>query len=173
MMAASGEFSLAQPIWKRIEANVANDRFVMQERLRHWEARERKKQREYEKLEQKEKERMEEQQKHALWLKQFLEDYDDERDDQKYYKYEQLLFASLNSTVQFLFLLLLGDEKWSVGALNVKEKWNQMPGIVKRKKKNLKNSKTRFSPKATPIPMPHSNRLLVLSYSLLLFSIVV
>jgi len=54
--------------------------------LRHWEGRERKKQREYEKLEMKEKERIDEQQKQALWLKQFLEDYDDERDDGKYYK---------------------------------------------------------------------------------------
>lgn len=57
-----------------------------QERLRHWESRERKKLRDYEKLELKEKERIEEQQKQAIWLKQFLEDYDDERDDAKYYK---------------------------------------------------------------------------------------
>ena len=63
-----------------------NVQLECQERLRHWEARERKKSREYEKLEQKEKERAEEQQKQAVWLKQFLEDYDDERDDAKYYK---------------------------------------------------------------------------------------
>jgi RNA-binding protein 25 len=54
--------------------------------LRHWESRERKKLRDYDKLELKEKERIEEQQKQAVWLKQFLEDYDDERDDAKYYK---------------------------------------------------------------------------------------
>lgn len=74
-------------------AKLTNGRCVVQERLRHWEGRERKRQREYEKIEQKEKERMEEQQKHALWLKQFLEDYDDERDDPKYYKYVYWLFA--------------------------------------------------------------------------------
>ena len=60
--------------------------------MRHWESRERKKQREYEKLELKEKERIDEQQKQALWLKQFLEDYDDERDDGKYYKYTAIPF---------------------------------------------------------------------------------
>lgn len=54
--------------------------------MRQWESRERKKLREYEKLELKEKERIEEQQRQAVWLKQFLEDYDDERDDPKYYK---------------------------------------------------------------------------------------
>lgn len=59
---------------------------IQQERLRHWESRERKKLRDYDKLELKEKERVEEQQKQAVWLKQFLEDYDDERDDAKYYK---------------------------------------------------------------------------------------
>ena len=59
--------------------------------MRHWESRERKKQREYEKFELKEKERIDEQQKQALWLKQFLEDYDDERDDGKYYKYIAIL----------------------------------------------------------------------------------
>ena len=60
--------------------------WIQQERLRHWESRERKKLRDYDKLELKEKERIEEQQKQAVWLKQFLEDYDDERDDSKYYK---------------------------------------------------------------------------------------
>ena len=63
-----------------------------QERLRHWEARERKKLREHDKLELKEKERVEEQQKQAVWLKQFLEDYDDERDDAKYYKYKNIIY---------------------------------------------------------------------------------
>ena len=60
--------------------------FYLQERLRHWEGRERKKLREHEKVELKEKEKIDEQHKQALWLKQFLEDYDDERDDGKYYK---------------------------------------------------------------------------------------
>ena len=72
---------------ERFFGRFSNFVVVVQERLRHWEARERKKAREYEKLEQKERERIEEQQRHAIWLKQFLEDYDDERDDAKYYKY--------------------------------------------------------------------------------------
>lgn len=71
---------------KKAEKKAREKEVTYQERLRQWEARERKKSREYEKLELKEKERAEEQQKQAVWLKQFLEDYDDERDDTKYYK---------------------------------------------------------------------------------------
>merc|ERR1712137_965717 len=71
---------------KKIDKKAREKEVAYQERLRHWEARERKKLREHDKLELKEKERVEEQQKQAIWLKQFLEDYDDERDDAKYYK---------------------------------------------------------------------------------------
>lgn len=71
---------------KKAEKKAREKEVAYQERLRHWESRERKKLRDYDKLELKEKERVEEQQKQAVWLKQFLEDYDDERDDAKYYK---------------------------------------------------------------------------------------
>jgi len=71
---------------KKTDKKAREKEVAYQERLRHWEARERKKLREHDKLELKEKERVEEQQKQAIWLKQFLEDYDDERDDAKYYK---------------------------------------------------------------------------------------
>jgi len=71
---------------KKADKKAREKEVAYQERLRHWEARERKKLREHDKLELKEKERVEEQQKQAVWLKQFLEDYDDERDDAKYYK---------------------------------------------------------------------------------------
>ena len=56
------------------------------QRLKNWEARERKKAREYEKRREKEEEKKMEEQEEGRRLKEFLEDYDDERDDPKYYK---------------------------------------------------------------------------------------
>ncbi|GAB6021729.1 putative RNA-binding protein 25 [Chamberlinius hualienensis] len=64
---------------------------IYQERLRNWEARERKKAREYDKYKEKEEEKHNEEIKEARRLKEFLEDYDDERDDPKYYKSNALL----------------------------------------------------------------------------------
>lgn len=53
---------------------------------RAWEARERRKAKEYEKEREKERLKEEEREREAKRLKEFLEDYDDERDDIKYYK---------------------------------------------------------------------------------------
>jgi len=54
--------------------------------LRKWESRERKKARDYEKEKEREKERKTDETKEARRLKEFFEDYDDERDDVKFYK---------------------------------------------------------------------------------------
>ena len=59
--------------------------FVVQ-LLRKWESRERKKTRDYEKEKDREKERKSDESKEARRLKEFFEDYDDERDDVKFYK---------------------------------------------------------------------------------------
>lgn len=55
--------------------------------MKKWEARERKKACEYEKEKERETERQNEEAKEARRLREFLEDYDDERDDVKYYKW--------------------------------------------------------------------------------------
>uniref|UniRef100_A0A915BZI4 RNA-binding protein 25 n=3 Tax=Parascaris TaxID=6254 RepID=A0A915BZI4_PARUN len=60
------------------------------ERLRKWEAREKRQAKLYEKDEQREKQRKRDTQKEAKKLKHFLEDYDDERNDPKYYKSSSL-----------------------------------------------------------------------------------
>ncbi|VDN43424.1 unnamed protein product [Gongylonema pulchrum] len=60
------------------------------ERLRKWEARERRQAKLYDRDEQREKQRKRDMQKEAKKLKHFLEDYDDERMDQKYYKSSSL-----------------------------------------------------------------------------------
>lgn len=57
-----------------------------QERLRAWEGRERRKAKDYDKEKERERCREEEREREAKRLKEFLEDYDDERDDHKYYK---------------------------------------------------------------------------------------
>ncbi|VDD88319.1 unnamed protein product [Enterobius vermicularis] len=59
-------------------------------RFRKWEARERRQAKLYEKNEQREKQRKRDLLKEAKKLKHFLEDYDDERMDQKYYKSSSL-----------------------------------------------------------------------------------
>ena len=58
-----------------------------QERLRDWEARERRKAKEHEKEKERERLKEEDREREAKRLKEFLEDYDDERDDAKYYKW--------------------------------------------------------------------------------------
>lgn len=60
--------------------------FLLQERLRTWESRERHKAKELAKEREKKRLKEEEREREAKRLKEFLEDYDDERDDIKYYK---------------------------------------------------------------------------------------
>lgn len=55
--------------------------------FRIWENRERKKAKEYERTKEKELKREEKREKEAKVMKEFLEDYDDERDDPKYFKW--------------------------------------------------------------------------------------
>lgn len=57
-----------------------------QRRLREWELRESRKAKEYEREKHKEEKIKGEEEKETRRLKEFLEDYDDERDDPKYYK---------------------------------------------------------------------------------------
>ena len=58
-------------------------------RLKRWESRERGMSKKYEREERKEKDRKKSLQKEGKRLKLFLEDYDDEKDDPKYYKSSQ------------------------------------------------------------------------------------
>nr|XP_037274487.1 RNA-binding protein 25-like [Rhipicephalus microplus] len=71
---------------KKLERKLREKEAAYQERLRNWEARERRKAKEYEKERLKEEEKLAEEAKEARRLKEFLEDYEDERDDVKYYK---------------------------------------------------------------------------------------
>ncbi|XP_074646948.1 RNA-binding protein 25-like isoform X2 [Tubulanus polymorphus] len=71
---------------KKLERKLREKETAYQERLKVWEARERKKTREYEKEKEKEDERKFEEAKEGRRLREFLEDYDDERDDPKFYK---------------------------------------------------------------------------------------
>ena len=69
---------------------INNNMLSIQERLRAWETRETKKGKEYEKDRLKEKKKAEEMEREGRKLKEFLEDYDDERDDPKFYKGREL-----------------------------------------------------------------------------------
>lgn len=71
---------------KKLERKLREKEAAYQELLRKWESRERKKTREYERERQREKERRSEENKESKRLREFLEDYNDERDDVKYYK---------------------------------------------------------------------------------------
>lgn len=71
---------------RKLEKKLREKEAAYQERLKNWEARERKKAREYEKEREREEERKAEESREGRRLKEFLEDYDDERDDVKYYK---------------------------------------------------------------------------------------
>jgi len=75
---------------KRAERKAREKEANYQERLRAWETRETKKGKEYEKERLKEKKKVEEMEREGRKLKEFLEDYDDERDDPKFYKGREL-----------------------------------------------------------------------------------
>nr|XP_054758948.1 RNA-binding protein 25-like isoform X1 [Lytechinus pictus] len=71
---------------RKLERKLREKEEAYQERLRNWETRERKKQRDHEKMMEKEESERSEMDKEGKRLKEFLEDYEDERDDPKYYK---------------------------------------------------------------------------------------
>nr|KAG5712289.1 hypothetical protein BaRGS_023868 [Batillaria attramentaria] len=71
---------------RKLEKKLREKEAAYQERLKNWEQRERKKSREYEKEKEREDERKAEEAREARRLKEFLEDYDDLRDDPKFYK---------------------------------------------------------------------------------------
>uniref|UniRef100_A0A3Q3WQY2 PWI domain-containing protein n=1 Tax=Mola mola TaxID=94237 RepID=A0A3Q3WQY2_MOLML len=71
---------------RKLERKLRDKEAAYQERLKNWELRERKKARDYAKESEREDERRREMVKEGKRLKEFLEDYDDERDDPKYYR---------------------------------------------------------------------------------------
>ncbi|XP_036811262.1 RNA-binding protein 25 isoform X2 [Oncorhynchus mykiss] len=71
---------------RKLERKMRDKETAYQERLKNWEIRERKKARDYDKENQREEERRHEMTKEAKRLKEFLEDYDDDRDESKYYR---------------------------------------------------------------------------------------
>lgn len=71
---------------RRLERRLREKEASYQKRLRNWEARELRKSKDYVKYEMKQEMRKEDEVKEMRGLKQFLEDYDDDRDDPKYYK---------------------------------------------------------------------------------------
>lgn len=75
---------------KKNERRAREKEAAYQERLRAWETRERRKQKEYEKEAEKFRAKREAKEREAKRLKEFLEDYDDDRDDAKYYKGKEL-----------------------------------------------------------------------------------
>ncbi|XP_046400942.1 RNA-binding protein 25-like isoform X1 [Ischnura elegans] len=75
---------------KKMDRRAREKEAAYQERLRNWEGRERRKAKEQEKERERERLRQEEQSREAKRLKEFLEDYDDERDDPKFYKGREL-----------------------------------------------------------------------------------
>lgn len=75
---------------KKNERRAREKEAAYQERLRAWETRERRKQKEYEKEAEKRRAKREAREREAKRLKEFLEDYDDDRDDAKYYKGKEL-----------------------------------------------------------------------------------
>ncbi|RWS27023.1 RNA-binding protein 25-like protein [Leptotrombidium deliense] len=71
---------------RRMERKLREKEASYQERLRNWEARELRKSKDYEKDKSKQEMKRDEESKEMKRLKQFLEDYDDDRDDNKFYK---------------------------------------------------------------------------------------
>ncbi|XP_044541375.1 RNA-binding protein 25-like [Gracilinanus agilis] len=71
---------------RKLERKLREKEAAYQKRLKNWEIRERKKTREYEKEAGREEERRREMTEEAKLLKEFLEDYDDDRDNPKYYR---------------------------------------------------------------------------------------
>jgi RNA-binding protein 25 len=75
---------------KRADRKARDKEASYQERLRKWEARELKMTKNYENDRLKEARRLGEQEHEGKKLREFLEDYDDDRDDEKYYKGSKL-----------------------------------------------------------------------------------
>ena len=75
---------------KKAERKARDKETSYQERLRKWELREQRMQSDYKKDKSKELKRIEDIEREAKKLREFLEDYDDDRDDEKYYKNEKL-----------------------------------------------------------------------------------
>jgi len=75
---------------RRLERKLRDKEMAYRDRLRDWEQREEKRQKEYEIEKKKEMQRRLAMQKDAKKLKQFLEDYDDEKDDVVHYKSSNL-----------------------------------------------------------------------------------
>lgn len=71
---------------RKLERKLRDKEAAYQERLKNWELRERKKARDYAKDSEREDERRRDMMKEGKRLKEFLEDYDDDRDDPKYYR---------------------------------------------------------------------------------------
>ncbi|KAK5604496.1 putative RNA-binding protein 25 [Crenichthys baileyi] len=71
---------------RKLERKLRDKEAAYQERLKNWELRERKRARDYAKEAEREDERRREMVKEGKRLKEFLEDYDDDRDDPKYYR---------------------------------------------------------------------------------------
>ncbi|XP_059484170.1 RNA-binding protein 25-like isoform X2 [Neocloeon triangulifer] len=75
---------------KKAERKAREKEAAYQERLRNWEGREKRKAKEYNKEKDKDRKQSDEMAKEGRRLKEFLEDYDDERDDPKFYKGREL-----------------------------------------------------------------------------------
>ncbi|MED6294033.1 putative RNA-binding protein 25 [Characodon lateralis] len=71
---------------RKLERKLRDKEAAYQERLKNWELRERKRARDYAKEAEREDDRRREMVKEGKRLKEFLEDYDDDRDDPKYYR---------------------------------------------------------------------------------------
>ncbi|XP_015923436.1 RNA-binding protein 25 isoform X4 [Parasteatoda tepidariorum] len=71
---------------KKQDRKIREKEAIYQDRLRNWIVRERRKLKEYEKEKMKSEEQRKDESKEARRLKEFLEDYDDEKDDPKYFK---------------------------------------------------------------------------------------
>ena len=75
---------------KKADRKARDKEASYQERLRKWEGREARMAKEYERDKQKEVKRLEMMDREGKKLREFLEDYDDDRDDDRYYKSDKL-----------------------------------------------------------------------------------
>jgi RNA-binding protein 25 len=75
---------------KKLERRLREKEMAYRERLKNWESREEKRRKEYQIEKKKEIQRKKILQKEAKKLRQFLEDYDDEKDDSMHYKASNL-----------------------------------------------------------------------------------
>ena len=75
---------------KKAERKARDKETSYQERLRKWELREQRMQSDYKKDKSKEMKRADDIEREGKKLREFLEDYDDDKDDEKYYKNEKL-----------------------------------------------------------------------------------